>query len=100
MKQRMRRGREQWESIIGEQAASGLSAKMFCQRESLGLASFYQWRRRLSKGFPGAIERSEERSLLDIGRIRGRGDDASRLDRVLEVTLDLGAGLRLTIRRN
>ena len=49
MKRRKRRGKKEWEIIIGEQEASGLTAYAFCRKHSLGAESFYRWRKRLSK---------------------------------------------------
>lgn len=46
MGRRQRRSQRQWEEIIGAQERSGLSARAYCKAESIGTASFYQWRRR------------------------------------------------------
>ena len=39
----------QWRHWIGEWQASGLSARAFCQRRGLTVASFYAWRRVLER---------------------------------------------------
>jgi transposase len=39
----------QWRRWIGEWQASGLSARAFCQRRGLTVASFYAWRRVLQR---------------------------------------------------
>ena len=87
MKRRTKRGAEQWEKLVREQAQSGLSAKGFCDRELIGLSSFHQWRRRLSSGACGEAGRSDA-LFIDMGRItgapgsqgqgRGRGRDRGR----------------------
>ena len=102
MERRVRRGREAWASIVDEQERSGLSAKDFCQRESIGLASFYLWRRRLG-GSSSEIQVSgieSTRSFIDMGQL------ASSADRSIPtssnpwvVTLDLGEGCKLTLQR-
>jgi putative transposase len=45
-KKRIRRSRSQWEELLEQQAASGLSASEFCRREGMSLASFARWRTR------------------------------------------------------
>ncbi|GAA3904575.1 hypothetical protein GCM10022228_13470 [Halomonas cibimaris] len=35
---------EQWQAWIDEQAASGLSQRVFCQRRGLSKSSFYLWK--------------------------------------------------------
>ena len=42
-----RRNNEQWQAIIAAQKDSGLTAKAYCERQGVGLASFYSWRKRL-----------------------------------------------------
>ena len=41
-----RRAVNEWETLIQEQLASGLSAKSFCAERGIGIASFYKWRQR------------------------------------------------------
>lgn len=104
MKHRTQRGAEQWEKLVREQAQSGLSAKGFCDRELIGLSSFYQWRRRLSSGASGESE-SSDALFIDMGRITGDGAGESGtmpgpVPRPgLELTLDLGSGIKLVLRR-
>jgi transposase len=43
------RKERQWRRWIGEWQASGLSARAFCQRRGLTVASFYAWRRVLER---------------------------------------------------
>ena len=43
-----RRTQTQWQSLVKEQADSGLSAKTFYANHGICLASFYQWRKRLT----------------------------------------------------
>jgi len=108
MKRRTKRGAEQWEKLVREQAQSGLSAKGFCDRELIGLSSFHQWRRRLSSGACGEAGRSDA-LFIDMGRITGDGAGESGTrpgsgpgpgpGPGLELTLDLGSGIKLTLRR-
>ena len=83
---RIRRGRDEWQRLIDEQAASGLTQSAFCQANALSLASFQNWKRRLVAEAPGE-------SWVELGtlnRSAGTGWD---------VELDLGEGLCLRLRR-
>ena len=44
---RRRRSAEEWREIIRRQAESGLSVERFCQRDSISVYVFREWRRRL-----------------------------------------------------
>jgi len=48
MARRQRRDGTDWAAAIERQAASGLSRKVFCEREGLARSSFELWRRRLA----------------------------------------------------
>jgi putative transposase len=37
-----------WQALIDQQHLSGLSVKQFCLEQNVSVASFYQWRRRLT----------------------------------------------------
>ena len=98
-----RRTQREWENLIGEQARSGLSAKEFCQSKSIGLASFYQWRRRLRDGSQSTCTTEQvqttKESFIDMGRI-GLADVSTPASVTpWIVTLDLGDNLKLTLQR-
>ena len=100
MERRKIRSRRQWAEIIGEQERSGLSAKDFCLGKSIGLANFYQWRRRARdevSGAEGKMYASE--SFIDMGQIGSAGVAASNGVNPWVVTLDLGEGFKLTLER-
>lgn len=44
-----RRTRSDWESLIAEQKASGLTIEQFCRQYELTQSNFYLWRKRLSQ---------------------------------------------------
>ncbi len=108
MKQQVRRSKLQWEKIIRQQAKSGLSAKRFCDRESIRVSNFYRWRRRLSDG-PSPSENTDESPVfIDMGPVGrlGKEGDGNKAEakfssaRFFEVVLDLGDGVTLTLRRS
>lgn len=100
MERRQRRSTEQWAEIIAEQERSGLTAKEFCKGQSIGLASFYQWRHRLRDAGPVSTENvSVKDTFIDVGQI-GTSDMSPSPDAVpWIVTLDFGEGLKLTLQR-
>ncbi len=102
MTQRVRRDRRQWKKIIAEQAVSGLSARSFCQQESVGLVSFYQWRQRLSDEGTGSLtddQTQKSPSFIDVGPLEGGGGERPTGGSGFSLTLDLGEGLKLTLER-
>lgn len=44
-----RRPASEWREILDRFRGSGVSARQFCERESLVLATFHRWRERLAK---------------------------------------------------
>ena len=108
MKQTVRRSKSQWETILREQEKSGLSAKRFCDRESIRVSNFYRWRSRLSGG-PSPSENTDESPVfIDMGSVglldeegdSNKAEAKSSNARVFEVALDLGDGVTLTLRHS
>ncbi len=93
---RPRRGESVWRQILARQQQSTLTVQAFCQREGIGVASFYGWRSRLKCG---AGERAPGRrtspGFIDLGDL---GDLQAKRER-FEVRLELGAGMVLSIGR-
>lgn len=48
-KSQIHRSRQEWESIIEKQQASGKTAAQYCREHDLSEKSFYGWRRRLGR---------------------------------------------------
>jgi hypothetical protein len=95
---RGRRSREQWRSLLGRFAGSGLSVEAFCQREAVNVASFYRWRRLLEgagtdrhDGLGGPPTDFVDLGQVDLGSPTPRG--------AIEIRLDLGEGLTVHIMR-
>ena len=88
-----RRTAEQWRSLIGEQAESGLSQRAFCKRKRLSLSTFTLWKRRLSEAEVLASAQSEDQATwIDLGQLA-----SSRSG--WDIELDLGEGVCLRLRR-
>lgn len=48
MKYSPRRTQEQWQTILNNFQSSGLTAKIFCQRQKISYPSFVKWKQTLS----------------------------------------------------
>lgn len=77
-----------WREMVARFSSSGLSAEAFSERERVSLASLKHWQEQLSHGG----EQSESSKFVDLGSLNASG---SRL----EVRLDLGDGVLLTLSR-
>jgi hypothetical protein len=96
---RRRLGTEAWRTLLARHAQSGLSVKGFWEQESIGTASFYQWRSNLGvtedgskSAAPPANESMQTAGFVDLGTL---SDRTSRV----ELRLDLGHGVTLHVSR-
>ena len=94
---RPRRGAAGWAVVLERWSASGLSVEAFCQRDGVNRAGFYRWRALLSAAKPPAALAATPSSVdfVDLGVL---GQVAAPRGR-LQLRLDLGAGLVLTLVR-
>jgi len=95
MGKRTRRSEQEWKQIIDEHGRSGQSVQAYCESKAIGVASFYQWRRRLRDS--KSLKKPSKGSFIEMGQIRTPGSvsDASSWT----ITLDLGDGLKLVLQR-
>jgi hypothetical protein len=92
---RIRRGTAGWLELFSRQASSGLPVREFCQREGINASLFRRWQSRLAgSGSDGKVTTPVEvaEPFIDLGDLRTR---AQRL----EIRLDLGGGVVLSIAR-
>ena len=102
MARRKQRSPKEWLAIIGEHDRSGLGVTDFCRGKSVGLSSFYHWRKRLQDRLlkPRAdVDLERKAPFIDMGDIDERREAAPSAAPPWVVTLDLGEGLRLTLER-
>lgn len=91
--QRFRRTADEWQALIAEQADSGLSQTVFCQRKGIALSSFSKWKSKLVTPPPARADAADQASpWIDLSDLPGT---ASGWD----IELDLGCGLCLRLRR-
>ncbi|MEF8728593.1 MAG: IS66 family insertion sequence element accessory protein TnpB [Accumulibacter sp.] len=91
----MKRGAEQWRVLLSRFDGSGLCVAEFCAREGISDTSFHRWRSRLRAAGSSQPERAAPAVFLDAGVLRREPPSAARL----ELTLDLGGGLQLSLVR-
>jgi transposase-like protein len=97
---------DEWRAVLARQVSSGLSAQAFCARESINASSFYRWRAlcvdaqrvgpgesRVSGREVIAVRPRSQAQFVDLGSLGA--SSSSRL----ELRLDLGEGLLLTLVR-
>ncbi len=94
---RVRRSAAAWRELFSRQVSSGVSVPEFCRREGLNANVFRRWRLSLKgSGRSHPVEARPEPAaaipFIDLGDLRSGG---SRL----EVRLELGAGVILSIAR-
>ena len=94
-----RRSAEEWRGIFERQAASGLPAATFCQREGIAHSSYARWRTQPAPAprEAGAAPSPLGAGLVDAGVLaqRATADTAERID----LRLELGHGIVLHVVR-
>ena len=100
---RPRRNASEWSELIERQVVSGLSQRDFCDAEGLAVSTFTYWKRKLAGAPVSKLRLDVDRPLftpiqaLPDSAQCPRTDDASPGGWAID--LDLGDGLRLTIRK-
>jgi transposase-like protein len=94
---RIRRSTGTWRELFSMQASSGVSVPEFCRREGINASVFRRWRLSLKgRGRSQPVESRPEPGaaipFIDLGDLRSGGPR-------LEVRLELGAGVVLSIAR-
>ena len=89
---KIRRRAEQWQVIMADYEASGLSQEAFCTRESLAMSTFSKWRKQLTNEMAGA---AASPMFVDLTSLTGR-DKRNGWD----IELILGDGMSLHLRQS
>ena len=92
-------GANAWRAALGRFTHSDMTVGAFCKRERVCLSSFYRWRSILGSGEgkaeptePAMVVASRAPSFVDLGPLGAGGPR-------LEVRVDLGGGLTLSVVR-
>lgn len=94
---RKHRSPAQWQALVDQQRASGLSAPQFCKQEKIGYASFCHWRKRLSEPSADETAVSGEPGFLDLSSLMGTPPSAGP---GWHIVLSLGNGVELRLSQN
>jgi putative transposase len=88
----IRRTPTQWQTLVEQWQQSGQSARRFCEEQSLGYASFCQWRKRLVReSLPAAPQQDSATSFIDLASL------ASASNGGWTIVLSLGNGVELKL---
>lgn len=88
-----RRTPEQWQAIVTNFSASGLSAPQFCKQQNIQYASFSKWRQRLSTTNvtqPCGGDQHASASFIDVSSLVNENTNWN-------ITLKLGNGVELIL---
>jgi len=98
-----------WRSRLLRHAQSGKSIAAFCRDEAVSTASFHIWRSKLAAVDAHAAQPAPPAAFIDLGAIKTGGvaaiarssasPPASTLSSGIDVRIDLGGGIVLTITR-
>jgi transposase-like protein len=95
VKQRIRRGQDEWRDIIARFEQSGQTRDQFCTENNLGLSTFSRWRHQLRRaGAPTSADNSEA-SFIEL-----EPPTPANLSQAWDVEVELGAGVVLRLRRS
>jgi transposase-like protein len=88
----------QWQALLAQFETSGLSVVAFCRRHGLSNSSFYRRRTQLAGGYPATSTSATTppTEFVDLGPLMAKPSNDGRL----ELRLELGGGLTLTLVRN
>lgn len=100
---RIHHGQSHWQSLVEQQASSGLSSAAFCRQQDIRYANFMSWRKKLQTPQANS-ETSAQSSFIELTAPVQAASPAPRQqnsqnDTTLCVELSLGAGIELRITR-
>ena len=82
----------QWQALVDQQQASGLSAVQFCKQHDVGYASFCNWRKRLSDHHAEESSTTSDTGFLDLTSLMGQSSGPG-----WNIVLSLGNGVELRL---
>jgi hypothetical protein len=94
----------QWREIFTRQEASGLPAGEFCKGEGINPSVYFRWHRQLM-GPTGPTKRRRRHAkpvtpFIDLGAVQDRAPAGGRALGRIEMRLDCGGGIQLTLVRS
>jgi hypothetical protein len=91
-----------WRNHLARHAASGKSVANFCRDETISESNFYAWRSRLGVDTANTASRLQKKPapFIDLGIVKDSSKTAPVSHPNIEVRIDLGGGVLLTIMRH
>jgi len=89
---KIRRSAEQWQAIMANYEASGLSQEAFCAQASLAMSTFSKWRKQLTNGMADA---AVSPMFVDLSPLTGCEQRSG-----WDIELTFGDGMRLRLRQS
>lgn len=91
-----------WRHHLARHAASGKSISIFCRDEAISESNFYAWRNRLRLASVKPAPRSPKlpTAFIDLGTVKASTTNTPPAQASIEVSIDLGGGMLLTITRH
>ena len=94
-----RRNKAEWQRLIDEQAASGLTQKAFCEQADIPVATFGYWKRKLKRTDPSRSDEEVTTQAVSLDDWIELPAAASASPSGWHIELDLGGGLCLRLRQ-
>jgi len=96
-----------WRSRLQRHAQSGKTIAAFCRNESVSTATFHIWRAKLAAASQVAATPAQPVTFIDLGAVKdiagvaplARDPTPATPSAVIDVRIDLGDGIVLTITR-
>jgi transposase-like protein len=93
-RRRQHRSPAEWQTLLAQFQSSGLNTVAFCRRHAISESSFHHWRTKLA-GSNSSSPTAPLPPFVDLGPLVTAPASEGRL----ELRLDLGAGIVLTLVR-
>ena len=92
-----RRNQAEWQRLIEEQKASGLTQKAFCDQADIPVATFGYWKRKLKRTDPSHSDEGVTTQAVSLEDWIEVSAPASASPTGWHIELDLGGGLCLRL---
>ena len=91
---RPHRSASEWQALMSQWQASGLSAPAFCGQQGIGYASFCQWRQRLRTADVVDEPAATPSTFIDLGALSAGN---ATMGQGWHIVLSLGNGVELRL---
>ena len=93
MSRHRRRTPSEWQQLIEDQRASGLTQKAFCQEKQIAKATFGYWKRKLKQESPVVQGQLSDSPWIELSALQADSSSTGHW----QIELDLGNGICLRL---